>query len=473
MNLHMTPTQEQAVTPDVAESSMTPQPMTPKPGSLLFQIHTTLEDLTSSPHAHDAIELMLAGLASLSLIRADHPIPLWLLLVASPSSFKTAGLQPLRTLPSVYFLDNLTENSFLSGYVSEGNTRLGIRGKGLEKQLLPELNKKLVVIKDLTTLFSSKDEKVKQILGELQSIYDGSYRKATGTLGLLEAESIFNLVACITPQAIKQHQRHMSAIGSRFLMFRLPALTHSEREEGFERMWDEAGQAGKWSQMTQLVANLFAELTASPPTVEPESDLQKCELNDLSLLLARGRGVLITEYDEDSMSREIVEVQIEEPYRALQQLRLLGRGLTLIHGRTGMTDHELEVLRRVVFSTIDPDRAKILGLFAEQPRLTRDLCVPALRRSPSRIVQLLTALERLSLVVLEKQQQVCTYLPHPDLEHVLRRRVMTVDHGVDLLGVSPTLTPNSPHTHTSQSPPADHRGLGGVCCSDEGKEGLP
>lgn len=422
-------------------------------GPLLLEIHTTLEDLTSSPHAHDAIELVLATAASLSLIRKEQPMLTWLLIVGNPSSFKTAGVLPLRGLDIAYFLDNLTENSFLSGYVSDEDRKNGKGKNGPKPQLLHELDGKVLVIKDLTTLFSGKDEKVKKILGELQSIFDGCYRKATGTVGVLEADSLFNLVACITPTAIKQHQRYMSEIGSRFLMFRLPALTSPQREEGFERVWDEEQQETRWGSLKQLVSTLFTELKDTPPSLEPETPNQRSELNDLSLLLARGRGVLVTERvtdineaDRESASYCIVDTQIEEPFRALYQLRTLARGLALIHGRNHVTDHELELLRRVVFSTIEPNRAKLLGLFSAHQRVTRELCAEALDRSPTRIVQLLEALEKLDLVVQEKQGTKMTYLPNPELENILRRPVIAVDHGVDLMGAT-SLTQNSPHTN--------------------------
>ena len=218
-------------------------------------------------------------------------------------------------------------------------------------------------------------------------------------------------------------------------------------------MWDEEQQESRWGSLKQLVSHLFTQLKNTPLALEPETPYQRSELNDLSLLLARGRGLLVTEQateitdtDQESASYCTVDTQIEEPFRALYQLRTLGRGLALIHGRNRVTDHELELLRLVVFSTIEPDRAKILGLFSAHQRLTRELCAEALDRSPTRIVQLLEALEKLGLVVQEKQGTKMTYLPHPELENILRRPVIAVDHGVDLMGAT-SLTQNSPHTN--------------------------
>lgn len=206
----------------------------------LISIHEALGKMTSSPHAHDLIELVLATATSLPLCQVDHAAPIWLMVEGNPSSGKTEAVFTLKGVNSVFALDTLTENSFLSGYVEDKVP--GQKSKGKKKpQLLDQLDGKTVVIKDLTTLLSGRDDKVKKVLGELQSIYDGEFSKATGTVGVLRSKSVFALIACVTPAAIRRHRQYMSMIGGRFLTFRLPALTNDERQKGFERSW----QSGK------------------------------------------------------------------------------------------------------------------------------------------------------------------------------------------------------------------------------------
>jgi hypothetical protein len=204
----------------------------------LLEIHTTLADLTSSPYSHDVIELALATATSLPLCEADHACPVWLMIAGNPSAGKTETVLVLKDLENVYFLDAMTENSFLSGFVDS-------KGKGCEKQFLNELDRKCLVLKDLTTLFSGREEKVKKLLGELQSIYDGEYVKVTGTVGKLASSSVFAMVACITPQALRRHHNYMSMIGGRFLVYRLLPLSDEERGAGFDLAWDEEGRKGK------------------------------------------------------------------------------------------------------------------------------------------------------------------------------------------------------------------------------------
>jgi hypothetical protein len=268
------------------------------------------------------MELVLATSTSLPLCQVDHAAPVWLLVEGNPSSGKTEAVFTLKGVDSVFALDTLTENSFLSGYVEEPVT--GRKQKPKKKpQLLDSLDGKTVVIKDMTTLLSGRDDKVKKILGELQSIYDGEYAKATGTVGVLRSKSVFSMIACVTPAAIRSHQRYMSMIGGRFLCFRLPPLTSIERQHGFERSWQEGQREQNLRALRASIGQHVGELLKAPINLEPESPEMQGALNDLALLLARGRGILLTEKvqslnettGEERFHYELGEPQIEEPYR--------------------------------------------------------------------------------------------------------------------------------------------------------------
>ena len=65
----------------------------------------------------------------------------------------------------------------------------------------------------------------------------------------------------------------------------------------------------------------------------------------------------------------------KNPNRALGQLRTLGRSLARIHGRSEISAHELELLRRIVLSSMLPGRADALAVFRRYPAgVTSKLC---------------------------------------------------------------------------------------------------
>ncbi|MDK2742420.1 MAG: hypothetical protein NDI90_05855 [Nitrospira sp. BO4] len=416
----------------------------------LKEIHTILNSLTSSPYSHDVIELALATATSLPICAGEHPAPIWLLIAGAPSSGKTEGVLLLKGAPNVTYLDAMTENSFVSGYIDKKT------GQGPAQQLLTDLDEKCLIVKDLTTIFSMRDDRVRKILGDFQSIYDGEYAKATGTLGLKSFQSTFGMMACITPLALHKHHTYMSMVGGRFLVIRLLPLTDEEREAGFERAWDEEARRQKLPHLRRLLIEHVECLLKEPVAMEPETAEQREQLNKLALLLARGRGVILTEkvqdLDEDTgqerYAYETANVQIEEPYRALEQLKNLGRALARIHGRPGITDHEMELLRRVVLSSVAPSRGDALACFRRYPSgLTAKVLTGELKKGETRVRALLQELVALRLVVEHKNVTGWTYKPVPELVDLITKEVRVLDHVVDLDNVKLS-SQNSPPTYS-------------------------
>lgn len=416
----------------------------------LIQIHNTLSGLTSSPYSHDVVELVLATVTSLALHSQEHPAPVWLLIAGAPSSGKTEAVLLLKDAQSVCYLDALTENSLVSGYINDKT------GEGPKRQLLEELHGKCLVIKDLTTMFSMREDRVKKLLGDFQSIYDGEYAKATGTLGLQTYRSSFAMVACITPLALRKHHNYMSMIGGRFLAIRVLPLTDEEREAGFDRAWDELARTQDLPKLRKLLLEHVTSLLGESVALEPEPLEQREHLNRLALLLARGRGVILNEkvqeLDEetghDRYRYEVADVQIEEPYRALEQLRTLGRALARIHGRSRMTDHDLELLRRVVLSSVAPARGEVLARFRKYPAgVTAKILAKDLGKSGSGAYQTLRELTALKLLVEDQSAAGWVYKPIPELADLLIKEVGVLNHSQDLEGEEPH-SENSPPTYS-------------------------
>jgi hypothetical protein len=72
--------------------------------------------------------------------------PLWLFLIGVPSSFKTELVGLSDSTKEVFSLDTLTENAFASGFMPPDGSD--------PQDLLPLLDNKCFIIKDLNTLFS-------------------------------------------------------------------------------------------------------------------------------------------------------------------------------------------------------------------------------------------------------------------------------------------------------------------------------
>ncbi len=400
----------------------------------LANIHVVLAEVTSSPWASDALEIIMAAVLSPILARRAGHALVWLLVEGSPSGGKTSTIMTLGNQGRIAYIDNLTENALASGYVPKRkqDRKLDLLGQMQQSRAVA------LVIKDLTTLLSGKDERVSAVLGDLNSIYDGTYTKWTGTTGGVSYETHFAIVAAVTPAAVLKHHRHMSKIGTRFLSYRIPTLTPEQQQAGLTVGWvhDLQEHEARVTKLRQQVEQHVAALLAGPPPAVAVAPHHQADIDRLALLLAKIRGVVQWERGRD----EVELVQIEEPFRAQAQLRTLAEGLAFVHGRTETTEHDIELLRRVVLSSAPADRAQIVTLFPGHPNgLTVKAVKDATGLGKHRAEQLLEELYRVGLVTVERGESAGgspprVYQPTAQFADLLARPVEPLGHLGDLGG---------------------------------------
>jgi predicted transcriptional regulator len=401
----------------------------------LLRIHALQDELTSSPYSHDIIELAIATVISLPISQQDETALVWLLIVGPPSSDKTSSVLLLKTASGIYYVDSVTENFLASGYRDQKGNRA--------PDLLKELDGKCLFIKELSTVFSMKSEKVRKFLGDLQAIFDREYHKLTGTLGKVGGQAAFSIVACVTPSALVEHHEYMAKIGSRFLMYQVPQLTEEERQTGLEILWDESEtRKQRLGELRELVAAHAKDLMDSPTALEPETREQRQIINRLAELMAHGRTVLrgqqLVDPDTGEKKYEPEMVQREEPFRVQQQLRTLARALARVHVRSRITDHELELVRRVALGSLAADRARVLALVPDHPQgLTVETCATGIGKGKGRARQLLNELALVGLLAKRPRESTggrpeTVYQPAPKFADLLTRPFKPLDHLLDL-----------------------------------------
>ena len=116
--------------------------------------------------------------------------PLWLMVIAAPSNMKTELLNALADHPTTYSISTFTPQTLISGKKVARNNP--------EPSLLYELNKKLVIMKDFTTILSMRSEPRQEIFGQLREVYDGSFKKAFGTGDMVPWKGKVGFIAACT-----------------------------------------------------------------------------------------------------------------------------------------------------------------------------------------------------------------------------------------------------------------------------------
>lgn len=281
--------------------------------------------------------------------------PVWLFLVAPPSSAKTEILLSLSDLDDVYTLSLLTPNTFLSGK----------EGKDGDCSLLPRLNGKILVMKDFAPILSMHREARDAIFAQLRDIYDGRMERAVGN----ERKTIrwsgkIGFIAGIT-QALDTYSSFFSVLGERFLQCRLPEL--DEGEVTLRALENVGRETAMRRELREVVTAFFEglpwpEAEAMPDFEIPEPIVEK--LTALVRIVIRARtGVVRNSYGR----REIVYVPDHEgPARLTKQLVLLMMGLSWLRGSLRISDDDYRIAYKVGLDSIHKIRRQILELLAER-----------------------------------------------------------------------------------------------------------
>lgn len=286
--------------------------------------------------------------------------PLWLMIVGNPSSNKTTLVNLIKKASDTIAVDSLTANPFSSGQKETKNDKA--------KDLLPYLNGKCFIIKEYGTLFSKSDELVKSLIGDLTAIYDGVFTRHSPTRGTVTHETYFSHMGCVTPMALNKRHKYMSSVGARFLFLKIPRLDDLERENCLKAVWRNNKQDKKY--IESIVVNFCKTLKKRANDKIFFSTEAQIRLNQFSNFIARTRGIVINASSSSTSDNglqknysEIVDRQIEEPFRALKQIKKLARCLAIVGDKEAVGDEELEIVRKIILSSMPQRRANVLEVF--------------------------------------------------------------------------------------------------------------
>ncbi|OIO55541.1 hypothetical protein AUJ46_01065 [Candidatus Peregrinibacteria bacterium CG1_02_54_53] len=315
----------------------------------------------------DLVEVVLAAYISKEIEKRN---PIWIMLVGNPSSNKTQLVTLLAKAVDTVMIDVLTTNPFISG----------LSNKEKPQDLLPKLDGKCFIVKDYTSFFGRSEETVKQLLSDLVSIYDGNFSKHSGARGTIRYEAAFSHIGCVTPMGLSQRQRYMNQVGARFLTIRVSELNDEQREECFGIAWSEdlkeritaASQTA-----SDYITSLCGGIRKYRVQLQPVAEEIRRQLNLLAELVARARGEVRTrtqqfetEEGEVKTFEEVEEIQKEEPFRALHQLKALCRSLAILKGKEEVTQQEFLTAKRVALSSMPVQRAEALSVFHAESKVT-------------------------------------------------------------------------------------------------------
>lgn len=299
------------------------------------------------------IRVSLSGLLSNRVNLSD---PVWMILIGPSSGGKSQVLRPLALVDTktIHRIDDLSENSLLSG----SPTKKGDK----DKSLLKRIGKQgIIIISDLTVIFSKGSESKNAILSQFRMLFDGKMTKYVGTSSEpIEWEGSLGIVAGCTP-SIYAHFEDVADMGERFIYYRMKDYD----VEKATRMALDRTMYGK--KLDETLGELYKEYVKAVQThVEPkEIPAIPREVHERIINISMFAANLRTPTHYDKFAKVIDRVPVPEmPMRVALQLSAIAKGLMLMnHHETGewtIPEEDVQHIEWCAYSLANEERRACL-----------------------------------------------------------------------------------------------------------------
>jgi len=246
----------------------------------------------------------------------------------------------LGTSSHVHMCSSLTPHALVSGMNMGGG----------DPSLLPQLDGRVLVIKDMTTVLTMHPSARDEIFGQLRDAYDGQFEKAFGNGVHRKYKSKFGILAGVTPN-IDSFASLSAGLGERFLKYRIPsAISPLDEYELITRaMQNVASENSMREEMKNCMA---AFLERDFPTLPEVNEDNAHKIVNLAMLAARMRGVV--ERDRYNPNMIITKPSREFGTRLAKQLKKLAMGMGMYYGGT-IDANVMRIVTHVTLGSV-PDK---------------------------------------------------------------------------------------------------------------------
>jgi hypothetical protein len=272
--------------------------------------------------------------------------PVWIIVIGPPSSAKTEILRAFEGHKNAKFISNLTPSTLASGIIPKAGR--------IDPSLLPQLNGKLVVLKDFTTVLSMRSEQQAEILAQLRETYDGQYSKIFGNGKEINWRGRFGLLAACTP-VYDKHYSVIGSMGERFLIYRNDHVdggltgVHAQKLVGQEEtMRKEIREAiHKFIDQFEHIDGFSLE----------KDETVNTKIVCLACFVAVGRCAV----DRDRYTQALQYYPMPEGTpRLVKQFMQIGAGIALANGRNLIDEEIYEILKKIGRDLLSSQRLRIL-----------------------------------------------------------------------------------------------------------------
>jgi len=301
------------------------------------------------------LDMVLATLVGNALIDRD---PLWTMIVAPSSGGKTTMIAPCVGVPSVFFVDDLTEKTLLSGY----------KVKGKEASLLKIIGSGILAFSDFTSILSKNPNSKGEILTQLKLVYDRKITKHTGTGGI-QWEGKIGFIGAATPD-IYYHMESGRSMGERFLYYWMEQPTDGEVAD------KQSTNTMSSKQITDIMQVLYKEyiiglrewikVNGTPDLMmTPE---QRLKVREASIFCVNGKATVHTNFKTGKVDQIPNKAGVGRDNKAFDTLLHTMQLMDAYENdnvAVPVTDDRIKMVQKCAYSSINRERRKVLEILSE------------------------------------------------------------------------------------------------------------
>jgi hypothetical protein len=281
--------------------------------------------------------------------RLEDGPQVWPFIIGPPGSGKTVMLVPSFGHPCVVPLSSFTGHTLISGYE---------RQDGTNSSLAPELDGKIVVCKDFTTLLTNDKERP-LALAHLREAADGKIDGRWGTGQQVHFRGRFNFLTAVT-EVIDRYQQEVAHCGERVVHFRL-RVPAKDDERVLEQVRKNANRGAEMETAMRTAFHGFLDGRCYDVIPAVDDPVVIGCAKAAAAAAARARSVVT----RGGKSRAIHMIpSLEKPPRLFLTLLGLGQGIAVYYDSETVTTRELRHVVRVAFDSIPPLRSRVLAVLA-------------------------------------------------------------------------------------------------------------
>lgn len=291
------------------------------------------------------IDIILATALS-SNIKGESPI--WIILVGASGDMKSVQLNAIKGY-NTFYLHKITSKTLVNGF----------RKKDLFPDLAPQLDGKIIVIRDLAPLLKLNPTEKGEIWGQLRDLYDG-FAGASSGMGMdVKYENIdTTLLAGSTPSIDGQILIHQD-LGTRELIYRTEG--NKSKIKAMNKCMDNEEIEKKITKELNEITLAF--LNSRKIKRDFISDDIKDEIMRVAEYLSLMRAVAEIDSYEKSLRSNVIP---EEPTRIVKQLKKIYVCLMSL-ADDYPSERALEILWHIARSSASQIRIELVDFFLNNP----------------------------------------------------------------------------------------------------------